>query len=243
MMNSREKVIDTTLELEDKVLLIQQGNESLRNEILSEYQPFVKKVTSKVCNQYIDESMDEYSVGLCALNEAIDQYNPHQGSKFLSFSNMVIRRRVIDYIRREQRQKRLFFFVQEDDNEQRMEESYLEQQVALDHYRQHLQIENRVSEINEFRELLKEYNITFDVLSKQCPKHIDARENAKEIARIIVENEEFSNYLQEKKQLPIKALLTKVSCSRKTIERNRKYIIAVALIYLGKFTALQSYIE
>lgn len=243
MINSSEKALHKTLELEDKVLLVQEGDETLRSEILKEYQPFVKKVTSKVCNQYIDESMDEYSVGLCALNEAMDQYNPYQGSKFLSFANMVIRRRVIDHIRREQRQKRLFFFVQEDNDEQRMEESYLEQQIALDHYRNHLQIEDRVSEIQEYRELLKEYGITFEVLSKQCPKHVDARENAKNIARIIVENEEFSAHLQEKKQLPIKSLLTKVTCSRKTIERNRKYIIAVALIYLGGFTALKSYIE
>ncbi|GAY78475.1 RNA polymerase sigma-54 factor RpoN [Sporolactobacillus inulinus] len=50
-------------------------------------------------------------------------------------------------------------------------------------------------------------------------------------------------YLKKKKQLPIKDLLQFVSCSRKTIERNRKYIIALALIYIGGFSALRSYIE
>jgi RNA polymerase sigma factor len=98
-------------------------------------------------------------------------------------------------------------------------------------------------EIEEYQKLLKKFGLNFKVLSKHCPKHVDARENAKEIARLLTENEELSQFLMEKKQLPIKDLLNMVSCSRKTIERNRKYIIAVSLIYLGEFQALKSYIQ
>jgi RNA polymerase sigma factor len=232
------------LMLEDKVMQIQNGDERLRNQLIEDYQPFVKKVASKVCNHYVDHSMDEYSIGLFAFNESINQYQTGQGSRFLTFADMVIRRRVIDFIRKEVRQKRALFFEQEEDSEEgRSEESYAELKAAMDDYEIQLESEKRAYEIDEYQKLLQPFGITFHHLSKQCPKHRDARENAKLIAKMLAEEERLSAFLLEKRQLPIKDLLTMVSCSRKTIERNRKYIIAAALIYLGGFKNLQSYIE
>lgn len=230
--------------LEDKIYQIQNGDERLRNKLIDSYQPFIKKVVSKVCNRFIDQSMDEYSIGLFAFNEAINQYQKGQGSRFLTFADMVIRRRIIDFLRKEARTANTVYFDQpETDEDGQQEESYIEQQAAIDYYEEQQQIQERMEQIESYKELLLQYGITFKVLSKQCPKHIDARENAKQIARILVGNEKLANYLLEKKQLPIKELLQYVSCSRKTIERNRKYIIAVSLIYLGGFTALKPYIE
>ncbi|WP_188695888.1 RNA polymerase sigma-I factor [Pullulanibacillus camelliae] len=233
-----------TLTLEDRIMLIQNGDETLRNKIIHIYQPFIKKVISKVCNRFIDHSMDEFSIGLFAFNEAINQYKTGQGSKFLTFADMVIRRRIIDFIRKEARQSKNIYLDQaeiEDDSQQ--DESYLEQKAALEYFEEKQQIEERIEQIEAYKVLLKQYGISFKSLSKHCPKHIDARENAKVIANILVSNEQLSQYLQEKKQLPIKELLQFVSCSRKTIERNRKYIIALSLIYLGQFHALQPYVE
>jgi RNA polymerase sigma factor len=241
IINNKKQKSET---LEDKVLEIQRGNQHLRNEFIEDYQPFIKKVTSKVCNRYIDQTMDEFSVALYAFNEAIDQYQLGQGSRFLTFADLVIRRRVIDYIRKETRQNRYIYLQnEEEDEEGRLEESYAEQRAALNKYEEQLQIEHRMYEIEEYEKMLSKFGISFKVLSKQCPKHIDARENAKQIAKMIAENPEFSSYLLQKKQLPTKDLLTMVSCSRKTIERNRKYIIAIALIHLGDFQSLKAYIE
>ncbi|WP_270179936.1 RNA polymerase sigma-I factor [Alkalihalobacillus sp. CinArs1] len=230
--------------LEDKIDRIQNGDEFLRNKLLEDYQPFIKKITSKVCNRYINQMMDEFSIGLSAFNEAMDQYQRGQGSRFLTFADMVIRRRVIDYIRKEARQNKYIYLEPEEvDEEGRLEDSFAEQKAALDVYEMDKQREVRMYEIEEYEQLLQRFSITFKVLSKNCPKHIDARDNAKMIAKLIAEDSTLSSYLLEKKQLPIKDLLSLVSCSRKTIERNRKYIIAVALIYLGGFNALKSYIQ
>lgn len=230
--------------LEDKIDRIQNGDQFLRNKLLEDYQPFIKKITSKVCNRYINQTMDEFSIGLSAFNEAMDQYQRGQGSRFLTFADMVIRRRVIDYIRKEARQSKYIYLEPEElDEEGRLEDSFAEQKAALDVYEMDKQREVRMYEIEEYEQLLQRFSITFKVLSKNCPKHIDARDNAKMIAKLIADDPNLSSYLLEKKQLPIKDLLSLVSCSRKTIERNRKYIIAVALIYLGGFNALKSYIQ
>jgi RNA polymerase sigma factor len=229
--------------LENKIYLIQNGNEQARNKIIEEYQPFIKKAASKACKFYIDESRDEFSIGLLAFNEAIDQYKEGQGTKFLTFADMVIRRRIIDYIRKEARVKRLEYLQNATSDDDEFEESYVEQRAAIEHYELQVESENRMYEIEEYGKVLENFGITFKSLSKVSPKHYDARENAKTIARLIADQPELKNYLLEKKQLPIKDLLNLVTCSRKTIERNRKYIIAVALIYIREFTSLISYID
>ena len=243
-MQTITKVNQPSLTLEESIHVIQNGDESLRNTIINIYQPFIKKVVSKVCNRFIDRTMDEYSIGLFAFNEAINQYKAGQGSKFLTFADMVIRRRIIDYIRKETRRNKTIYIDQSEvEDEFKQTDSIIEQKVAIEYYEEQKQIEERLEQIKGYEALLKEYGITFKSLTKHCPKHIDARENAKQIANILVSNDNFISYLKEKKQLPIKELLQYVSCSRKTIERNRKYIIAVSLIYIGGFYALKSYIE
>lgn len=233
---------DTSI-LEDKIFLIQNGNELERNKILQEYQPFIKKAASKACKFYIDESKDEFSIGLLAFNEAIDQYKEGQGTKFLTFADMVIRRRIIDHIRKEVRLKKMEYLQSASSDEEEYEENYIEQKAAIEHYEQQVESENRLYEIEEYGKVLVNYGITFGSLSKVSPKHYDARENAKHIAKLIAEEPTLKTYLLEKKQLPIKDLLNLVTCSRKTIERNRKYIIAVALIYIKNFRSLIYYID
>lgn len=87
--------------LEQSVLLIQQGDRTLLNEIIDNYKPFIAKTVSSVCKRYIYETDDEFSIGLIAFNEAIEKYSPEKGSSLLSFSEVLIKRRVIDYIRKQ----------------------------------------------------------------------------------------------------------------------------------------------
>ncbi len=47
----------------------------------------------------------------------------------------------------------------------------------------------------------------------------------------------------QKRMLPIKELLDQVNVSRKTLERNRKFIIAVALIFNGPYPYLKDYLH
>jgi RNA polymerase sigma factor len=46
-----------------------------------------------------------------------------------------------------------------------------------------------------------------------------------------------------KRMLPIKELLDMVDVSRKTLERNRKFLIAMALILNGPYPYLRDYLQ
>ncbi len=75
------------------------------------------------------------------------------------------------------------------------------------------------------------------------PKHSDSRKSAIKTAKMLVDNQELKTLLLEKKRLPIKQLEAMVDVSRKTIERNRKYIIAIALILLSDYVYMKDYIK
>ncbi len=71
--------------------------------------------------------------------------------------------------------------------------------------------------------------LSFRELSTVSPKHEDARQGAISIAKIVMNDEALKEVLFTTKRLPIKRLESKVQVSRKTIERNRKYIIAICV--------------
>lgn len=229
--------------LEETVELIQQGDTALNNELIESYKPFIAKTVSSVCKRYIHESDDEFSIGLIAFNEAIQKYSPDKGSSLISFSEVLIKRRVIDYIRKQSKFQNLSFNgvskLEDDDTAS----SAIEDELSIEDYRKKTDEELRKEEIFQFTQILQEFGLTFSDLIEQSPKHADARKNAMTVAKILVENEELKSILFDKKKLPIKQLEDYVSLSRKTIERNRKYIIAISLILTGDYVFLKDYIK
>jgi RNA polymerase sigma factor len=229
--------------LEETVELIQQGDTALHNELIDSYKPFIAKTVSSVCKRYIHESDDEFSIGLIAFNEAIQKYSPDKGSSLISFSEVLIKRRVIDYIRKQSKYQNLSFNGASNLEEDETAGSSIEDELSIEDFRKKKDEELRREEILQFTQILQQFDLTFTDLIEQSPKHADARKNAMAVAKILVENEELKTILIEKKRLPIKQLESYVSLSRKTIERNRKYIIAISLILAGDYVYLKDYIK
>lgn len=231
--------------IEATIAKIQQGDLHLRNQFITDYQPFVVKITSRFCKRYVNpESDDEYSIALAAFNEAINQFSPESGRSFLGFSQTVIRRRLIDYVRKEQRhagQIPYTAFEVEDEEDNVM--NPVESLEAMRQYDLKIQAEARREEIMELDQQLRKFGITFSDLADQAPKHSDSRRSLYKIARTLATNKAMMTTLLEKKVLPLKELLEYVSVSRKTLERNRKFLIAAALIYNGTYPYLQDYIK
>ena len=85
--------------------------------------------------------------------------------------------------------------------------------------------------------------ITFKEIVDCSPKHEDARLRAMELASIVVGNPMLKQFLLEKRTIPIKKLTQLADCSAKTVERQRKYIIAVAIVLMGDYHYLGEYIK
>jgi RNA polymerase sigma factor len=234
-----------TQQPEQIILRIQQGDLKLRNQFIINYQPFIAKVASRFCKRYIDPTRDdEYSIALAAFNEAINQFSSEMGRSFFGFAETVMRRRLIDHVRKEQKFKNQIpysSFEQEDEEDHLINPVEIHQ--ALDYYDLQKGTEERRNEIIDFNRCLSEYSIQFLDLVEASPKHEDSRRMLFAIGKQLSEDIELMRLLKQKRQLPIKELLGQVSVSRKTLERNRKFLIAVALICHGPYPYLKDYLQ
>jgi len=232
------------LPIEEEVAAIRMGDGRLREDVLARYQPYVAKVCSRFCKRYIHpESDDEFSIALAAFNEAIDAYDERAGRSFLSFAETVIRRRLTDYVRKERRHAASVphsFQLSGDEDGGALDR--IDARASVEHFRISDENEERRLEIEALNRELAEYGITFADLAEGSPKHEDARRSLLAIGALISRSEELHGPLRSKKTLPMKELAERVPVSRKTLERGRKYIIAVALIHLGPYPHLKEYV-
>ncbi|MEK3805241.1 MULTISPECIES: RNA polymerase sigma factor SigI [unclassified Metabacillus] len=229
--------------LEETVLQIQDGDTQLQNTLIDQYKPFVAKTVSSVCKRYIDEKDDEFSIGLIAFNEAIEKYSTEKGSSLLAFAELIIKRKVIDYIRKEARNAQTVNIDLQEHEEGEASQSKIEAELSVEEHQKLIEQEQRREEIVYFHKVLQEFGLSFSELMENSPKHMDARQNAIKVAQVLIEHDELRRILFAKKQLPVKQLESLVSVSRKTIERNRKYIIAMTIILSGDYVYLKDYIR
>lgn len=226
---------------ETLVKLAQQGDEEAEEQLISSHIPFVKKTAAQVCKRFIDDNQDEFSIALLAFHEAMRQYRPGHEASFLTFAHMVIRRRVIDHIRKES--KRLEFSHDFTASPNEDHHNHIGDRASSALYSEQEQIAKRREEIVQFEEMLSEFGLSFQMIAKVSPAHEDARRNAIQIAQLVAETDEYKHFLLDKKKLPVKHIEELVQVSRKTIERNRKYIIAMSLLIMSELHYLKDYLK
>ncbi len=234
---------DTYKELLERA---QQGDSESRDQLIRRYTPFILRVLSQKSGRYFRLGEDdEVSVGLMAFDEAITAFERDRGANFLTFAETTIKRRLIDHYRRESRFTKVvpISALEQDAEGNQDAVSLLTARQAVAEFQAKGEAQDRKDEIIAYGKILKDYGITFSELVTVSPKHEDARKRAVEAAYLVVESEELKNYLLIKKELPLKVLTDLVDVSRKTLERQRKYIIAVALVLVYEFTHLKEYIR
>ncbi len=223
----------------------QAGDASEREHVIAAYTPLALRICSRLCGRYVKLGRDdEVSVALLALNEAIGAYRAETGVPFASFAETVMRRRLIDYFRRDKRFRETTFSDLEREDDEGGSFNPAEWDAAEVIHRDSVEQQDRRAEMAEYLELLGEYGITLEDLMRQGPRHADARERAVLVARAIAGDPSWAEYLRTRRSLPLREMERhpELGVSRKTIERQRKYIIAVALILLENMEMLRAYL-
>lgn len=219
-----------TFKLKHLISQAQKGDKISRERLIQEHRSFAAKVCSHVCNRYLAwENDEELSIGLLALNEAIDAYALDEGVKFTTFAHTVIKRRLIDYLRSQAKyEKELLITTREGTDE-------LEAGIntkALSLYNENRSQENLAELVELYKLKLTEFDINIKDLPGASPKHRDTRETLLKAALTLVEDKIMVDYLTRYGQLPIKKLCQATGLSRKVLEKGRKYVIALAIILI-----------
>lgn len=224
-------------EIDQKVLLAQEDSEYLEI-FIKEYDAFIMKAAQRTVGSYLTKSDDQWSVSLSAFHEAVKMYSFDKGA-FLPFAEMVIKRRLYDYVRRESRHF----------NEVSMES--LETETPGDdasHTKSNIiekltTPENRDAkyEIEAVIETLKKYGFSFFDLASVSPKAEKTRSACGKAIVYLSQNAILLTEMRRTKTLPLKIIEKNCEIPRKILERHRKYIIAGTEIIAGDYPILAEY--
>lgn len=221
-----------------------KGNDEEINELLENYKPFIASCVEKVTGRYVKYGVDdELSIGLIAFAEAINSYDITKGS-FLSFSQNVIKRRIIDYYRKEQRHKNVVLLSEytEDSEHENGKIDFSLKQSIQEHSDKEIS-EYRRMEIEELKSELEGWDISFSELAGVSPKAQKTRKAYKEIVKYILSAPDMVEFIKQKKYMPVADIQKATGIPRKKIERARKYVLALMIINTGDYQYIRDYVD
>lgn len=195
-----------------------------REAFLQESQPFVRHVANLACRRSLEWGRDEeLSEAFLAFNEAIDRFEPDRSVPFLAYARLIMKRRLVDYYRR-QKGKETLLLDQEEVG------PVVEAGLSLIEYRESEQDKERALEIKDFAKDLAEYGLSFHDLVQNSPKHRDSRQTLLTVAKELAQDQLLWTQVKQKGKIPMQALAQKTKVHPKVLERGRKYILAVAVL-------------
>ena len=232
-MNDEHKITQQVYAAKDDVLVADQ--------LIGTYMPFIKAETAKFLKRPPMEGHDdELSIAMIAFHEAIGGYSRTRGA-FLKYAAMLIRSRLSATSRRKQPHSRVISLqppVCEDHTTLggtlADERDPHEETAARDATR---------AEIEELTRQMQEFGVSLSDVADNCPKQqrtLDACRKALQYAR---ENPELLDTLLQTKRLPIGQLTAGSGVERKTLERHRKYMVALLLIYTNGYEIIRGHLK
>lgn len=216
-----------------------KNDENLKNNLIAQYENFILKCASSAAQNYISKSDDEWSIALAAFIEALNNYSPEKGS-FLNFSELVIRRRIIDFIRSKSRYA----------PEISVNPSLFGHDVAEEDYFIQSEIVQKLltTEDNSIRleiylinEIFFAYGFSFMDLIECSPKAEKTKRACGRVVAFMIKNSILTSEMKVKKQLPLNIIQKNTKVPRKLLEHHRKYIVASVEIMSGDYPYLASY--
>lgn len=232
-MNDEHKIIQQVYAAKEDI--------QAADDLIRAYLPFIKAETAKFLKRPPMEGQDdELSIAMMAFHEAIGGYSRTRGS-FLKYAAMLIRSRLVDYSRREQRHSRVLSL----DAPIGKEDATLGETLADDRDpREETALRDATrAEIEELTRQMQEFGVGLSDVADNCPKQqrtLDACRRALEYAK---GNPELLEDFLKTKRLPIGQLATGSGVERKTLERHRKYLVALLLIATNGYEILRGHLR
>lgn len=204
------------------------------NILIESHMPFIIKTISKITKRYVSiENDEELSIALLAFDEAVKKYSDDKGP-FLPFAQLVISSRLKNHFKKERSK---YLKVSLDNLEEEGIQLSDELKNPVDDKR--LLIE----EIESLKQEINSFGFTLDDLAEEEPKHSDTRKNAISISKKVSKDEPLTNFMFEKKRLPIRQISLKYTVTEKIIKGSKKFIITGIIIFYKNFRNLTLWVK
>lgn len=213
----------------------------IADDLIRSYLPFIKAKTSDIIKKSVDDNTEELSIAMLGFHEAIRTYDKFKGN-FLKYAQTVMKSRIIDHNRKELRHQghiSLDIPLKKDDD------LLLSDTISddKDHSEEILMRSATKEEIIELNEEMKNYYISLKDVADNCPKQERTFKTLKNVIEQIKDDIDILDELLNTRRLPIAKILAKVKVERKLLERHRKYLIAMLIIYTNGYEMIRGHLR
>ena len=211
------------------------------DQLIGDYLPFIRAETAKFLKRPPEEGRDdELSIAMIAFHEAIGGYAKHRGS-FLKYASMLIRSRLIDYARKERRHRQTVSLDAPAAGEASapLGETLPEER---DHPEESAHRQATRQEIEELSRQMESFGVSLSDVADNCPKQQRTLQACRKALAYARENSWLLEELVHGKKLPLAKLSDGSGVERKTLERHRKYLVALLLIYTNGYEIIRGHL-
>ena len=211
------------------------------DQLIFTYLPFIKAETAKFLKRSpIEGHDDELSVAMMAFHEAIGGYSRTRGS-FLKYASILIKSRLIDYARKERRHNHVVSLeVPAGQGETSLGEMLADEG---DHQEEVASRDATRWEIEELSRQMQKFGVSLSDVADNCPKQRRTLESCQKALQYAKDTPELLAELLHTKRLPIGQLTAGSGVERKTLERHRKYMVALLLIYTNGYEIIRGHLK
>lgn len=223
-------------------ILKAQQNVEAADDFIKQYLPFIKSETAKFMKKNPVEGQDEeLNIAMFAFYEAMCAYQRNKGA-FLKLAAVAIRNRLIDHYRKEQRHSGLVYYdktISEDDNETTFLDGIAHEK---DEYEEMTHRAATQDEIAEFTLQLQAFGLSLTDVAESCPKQDRTLKSCLDALAYAKQHPELLDQMLESKKLPISALAMGAGVEKKTLERHRKYVLAILLAFTNGYEIIRGHL-
>lgn len=222
--------------------LVYAAKEDLRaaDDLIRAYVPFIRSEASRHLSRPCTEQDDEFSIAMIAFHEAISRYERGRGA-FLNYASIIIKSRLTDHRRREARHTGHLSL----DEEHGDEGGTLGDTVAdkTDHIEESVNLAATKKEIEELAAVMADFGISFSDVTENSPKRERTLEACRRAVSYGAETPGLLDELLRTRKLPMAQLVQGSGAERKTLERHRKYILAMLLIRTNGYEIIRGHLR
>ena len=226
----------------DIVKLVNEAKTDMQkaDKLIRDYLPFIKSETSKFIKRVTSEQDDDVSIAMIGFHEAIRSYDDQKGN-FLSYASMIMKNRMIDYYRKESRHS----------NIDSIDQSYGDDDIPLserlmdskDQYEESDSMQVTKAEIIELTKQLNQFGVSLTDISENSPKQDRTLEACRMVVQYAIDNPSLLKEAEVSGKLPIKELVKSTGVPKKTLERHRKYILAMLIIQTNGYEIIRGHLR
>ncbi len=226
------------------MVLAAQTDNAAADDLISKYMGFIKAETAKFTQRIpVEGRDDELSIAMMAFYEAVLGYERSRGS-FLKLAAVSIRNRLIDYSRTEKRHAGVLS-CDETTGDGDGEGTALIDRIAdeRDEIEETTGREATKSEIAEFAKQLADFGVSLSDVADNCPRQERTLSACYSVLGAAKMRPELLDELVRTRRLPMSELSKLSGVDRKTMDRHRKYLVAILLAYTNGYEIIRGHLS